>query len=72
MSAHLPRGKVDGLGVLCWLTRLDTWARAIHQLLKPGGVFYVRDSHPVLNAVDHDRHDGLLVLTQPYFETDLS
>lgn len=58
------------IGVLCWLPRLDTWAAAIHQLLKPGGVFYLRDSHPVLNALDQDRTDGLLVLTQPYFETD--
>ena len=58
------------VGVLMWLPRLDTWATAIYQLLKPGGVFYVRDSHPVLNAIDHDRTDGLLVLRQPYFETD--
>ena len=58
------------VGVLMWLPRLDTWATAIYQLLKPGGVFYVWDSHPVLNAIDHDRTDGLLVLRQPYFETD--
>lgn len=58
------------VGVLMWLERLDTWATAIHALLKPGGVFYVRDSHPVLNAIDHDRTDGLLVLKQPYFEAD--
>jgi 2-polyprenyl-3-methyl-5-hydroxy-6-metoxy-1,4-benzoquinol methylase len=58
------------IGVLCWLPRLDTWAAAIYQLLRPGGVFYVRDSHPVLNAIDQDRADGLLVLRQPYFGTD--
>jgi 2-polyprenyl-3-methyl-5-hydroxy-6-metoxy-1,4-benzoquinol methylase len=58
------------VGVLMWLPRLDTWAAAVHQLLKPGGVFYVRDSHPVLHAIDQDRTDGLLVLRQPYFETD--
>jgi SAM-dependent methyltransferase len=58
------------VGVLMWLPRLDTWAAAVHRLLKPGGVFYVRDSHPVLNAIDQDRTDGLLVLRHPYFETD--
>jgi hypothetical protein len=26
--------------------------------------------HPLLNAIDQDRSDGLLVLNQPYFETD--
>ncbi|HEY8720596.1 class I SAM-dependent methyltransferase [Pengzhenrongella sp.] len=46
------------VGVLMWRPRLDTWASAIHDLLKPGGVFYVRDSHPVLNALDHDRRTG--------------
>jgi len=59
------------VGVLVWLPHLDSWAAAIHALLKPWGVFYVRDSHPVLNAIDYDRDDGLLVLKQPYFETDL-
>lgn len=59
------------VGVLAWLPHLDTWAAAIHALLKPGGLFYVRDSHPVLNAIDYDRDDGLLVLKQPYFETNL-
>jgi SAM-dependent methyltransferase len=59
------------VGVLAWLPRLDTWATSIHALLKPGGVFYVRDSHPILNAIDYDRGDGLFVLKQPYFETDL-
>jgi len=53
-----------------WLPRLDTWATAIHTLLNPGGVFCVRDSYPVLNATDYDRNDGVLVLKQPYFETD--
>jgi hypothetical protein len=44
------------------------WAKAIHALLKPGGVFYVRDAHPILSAIDYERDDGLLVLNQPYFE----
>lgn len=58
------------VGVLMWLPRLDTWAKAVCSILKPGGVFYVRDSHPVLNSLDYDREDGQLVLSRPYFETD--
>lgn len=58
------------VGVLVWLPRLDLWAKAIHALLKPGGLFYVRDSHPILAALDFDRNDGVLALTDPYFEMD--
>jgi SAM-dependent methyltransferase len=58
------------VGVLVWLPRLDVWANAIYALLKPGGLFYVRDSHPILAAIDYDRNDGVLALTNPYFETD--
>ena len=56
------------IGVLPWLPRLDTWARAIFELLEPGGVFFVRDAHPMVYAVDFDRTDEL-VITQPYFES---
>ena len=56
------------IGVLTWLPRLDTWARAIFTLLEPGGVFFVRDAHPMVYAVDFDRTDEL-VITQPYFES---
>jgi 2-polyprenyl-3-methyl-5-hydroxy-6-metoxy-1,4-benzoquinol methylase len=57
-----------GIGALPWLPRLDSWARSIHDLLEPGGVFFVRDSHPMLNALAFDRSDALVV-TQPYFES---
>jgi SAM-dependent methyltransferase len=56
------------IGVLPWLPRLDTWAHAIFTLLEPGGVFFVRDAHPMVYAVDFDRTDEL-VITQPYFES---
>ena len=56
-----------GIGALCWLPDLDAWARAVVGLLRPGGTFYVREAHPVLYALDPDRADGALVLTQPYF-----
>ena len=43
------------IGVLCWLRDLDAWARTIDALLEPGGLFYVRDAHPMLNAMDDER-----------------
>lgn len=56
-----------GIGALCWLPDLHAWARVVAGLLRPGGVFYVREAHPVLYALDPDRTDGALVLTQSYF-----
>lgn len=58
------------VGVLVWLPRLDTWAATVRRLLAPDGVFFVRDGHPVLGALDPERTDGELVLGRPYFETD--
>lgn len=55
------------IGVLAWLPDLRSWAVTVSRLLEPGGVFFVRDAHPVLSAVDFDRHDGQLVLNRPYF-----
>ncbi|GIH18627.1 class I SAM-dependent methyltransferase [Rugosimonospora africana] len=56
-----------GIGALCWLPDLTRWARVIAELLAPGGVFYVRDSHPMLNSVDDERDDDVLVVSRPYF-----
>ncbi|MET0433308.1 MAG: class I SAM-dependent methyltransferase [Cellulomonas sp.] len=56
-----------GIGGLCWLPDLDAWARTVAGLLRPGGTFYVREAHPVLYALDAERTDDDLVLTQPYF-----
>ncbi|WP_326559076.1 class I SAM-dependent methyltransferase [Micromonospora sp. NBC_01796] len=58
-----------GVGALCWLPDLDAWAHTIADLLRPGGVFYVRDAHPMLATVDQGRSSRELVVTQPYFGT---
>ncbi|MBN2379528.1 class I SAM-dependent methyltransferase [candidate division WOR-3 bacterium] len=36
-------------GVLCWLPDLKGWARVIAHFLKPGGIFYIQESHPFGN-----------------------
>jgi 2-polyprenyl-3-methyl-5-hydroxy-6-metoxy-1,4-benzoquinol methylase len=40
------------VGTIVWLNDLATWARQIAALLRPGGVFYIRDGHPALLALD--------------------
>jgi SAM-dependent methyltransferase len=57
------------IGTITWLPDLGAWARSISRLLKPGGVFYLRDGHPMLYTLDEDREDGELVVRYPYFGT---
>ena len=40
------------VGTIVWLSDLATWARQIAELLRPGGLFYIRDGHPALLALD--------------------
>ncbi|WP_447776853.1 class I SAM-dependent methyltransferase [Pseudomonas chlororaphis] len=70
-SEVLPKGAFDlvytGIGALCWLPSVDTWARNVSELLKPGGRLFIREGHPMLWALDERREDTLLV-ELPYFE----
>ncbi len=45
---------VTSAGTILWLPELANWARSIHDLLEPGGVFLIRDDHPILNAMDFE------------------
>lgn len=45
------------IGTICWLEDLDRWASQIVALLRPGGTFFIRDSHPALLALDEDARD---------------
>ncbi len=40
------------LGVLCWLPYLDRWASVVANHLKPGGVFYIIDGHPIMGVFE--------------------
>jgi SAM-dependent methyltransferase len=40
-----------GKGALCYLPDLDRWAGVVAGLLRPGGVLYVVEFHPLLNAL---------------------
>ncbi len=58
-----------GVGALCWLPDIRGWAEVVGKLLKPGGVFYIREGHPVLWCLDDETEDATLSMRYPYFET---
>lgn len=59
-----------GVGALNWLPSVGRWAVVVATMLSPGGRLYLREFHPILNALDNERDDRLLVVEHPYFETD--
>ncbi len=50
-------------GVLAWLRDLDRWARGIVRHLRPGGIFYLVEFHPLLGMLDDDGER----FVHPYF-----
>ena len=58
-----------GVGAICWLPDIRRWADVVAGFLKPGGVFYIREGHPVMWSLDDEREDEALVIGFPYFET---
>ena len=58
-----------GVGAICWLPDIRRWADVVAGFLKPGGVFYIREGHPVMWSLDDLREDEQLVIRFPYFET---
>lgn len=57
-----------GIGALCWLPRIDEWARVVSGLLRIGGRLFLREGHPMLWAID-ERVTDALVVGYPYSET---
>jgi SAM-dependent methyltransferase len=43
-----------GIGALSWLPDLDAWGEVVADLLRPGGVAYVVEIHPLLWVLDDD------------------
>lgn len=52
-----------GKGALVWLPDLDRWAATVAALLRPGGLLYLVEFHPLLQALAYDEQpdEGLLV-----------
>jgi SAM-dependent methyltransferase len=55
-----------GKGALCWLPDLHRWARVAAELLRPGGVLYVVDFHPLLLAADDEQPVSGVLLSGNY------
>ena len=56
-------------GVLCWLPDLDKWARVIGNHLKPGGVFYIAEFHPIMETFEQSE-SGDIRPAWSYFENE--
>ena len=57
-------------GVLCWLPDFPAWAHVAAGFVKPGGTFYLIDSHPMGNTFDDSPGAPPLTLRYPYFASD--
>ncbi len=56
-------------GVLGWLPDITGWARVVAHFVRPGGIFYISEIHPVIEAFEtEDVAPGELRLTYPYWE----
>ena len=61
---------VTTAGVLPWLADLNQWAEAIVQMLVPGGDFYLREFHPVVQVfTDQEGSAENPRIAYPYFPT---
>ena len=56
-------------GVLCWLPDFPAWARVAASYVKPGGIFYLVDGHPLYMAMDDSDQNGALTLLFPYLSS---
>ena len=57
-------------GVLFWLPDVVRWAQIVAQFLRPGGVFYIVEFHPVCGIFEQRQGATDLTVTRPYFTPD--
>ena len=56
-------------GVLGWLPDIQGWAQVVSHFVRPGGVFFITEAHPVYNVFENEGVEaGELRLEYPYFE----
>jgi len=72
-AAVLGRGQFDlvftGIGALCWLPDIRSWASVVADLLAAGGRLFLREGHPMLwSLADPPASGGVLRVDHPYFE----
>jgi len=57
-------------GVLAWLPDLGEWGAVVAHFLAPGGMFYIRDFHPVASVFDDARGTREPKVALPYFRPE--
>jgi len=59
-------------GVLCWLPDIVRWGEIVASFVKPGGVFYIHEAHPMLWALDDEQPTtNDLHLSYPYWSGEV-
>jgi len=56
-----------GRGAVGWLPDLEPWARAVAGFVRPGGIFYLHEGHPVMWALHDEQEPGALRLGYDYW-----
>lgn len=56
-------------GALGWLPDLKQWAEIIYHFLKPGGFFYILESHPFSHVFDDSKNVTELKVEHSYFHS---
>ena len=56
-----------GRGALGWLPDLEPWGRSVAGFLRPGGIFYIHEGHPVMWALDDEQSPDALRLAHDYW-----
>ena len=57
-------------GVLNWLPDLTRWAQVVTHFVKPGGILYITEIHPVVQVFDDEVQQPVLRLRYPYWTTE--
>ncbi len=55
-------------GVIPWLPDLGKWGQVIAHFLRPGGIFYLAEGHPLMWVFDDDEGQTELRVRYEYFE----
>jgi SAM-dependent methyltransferase len=55
-------------GVHCWLNDLPRWGEIVAHFVKPGGIFYIAEFHPLLWIFDWDAKDDFKMV-RSYFHS---
>jgi SAM-dependent methyltransferase len=60
-----------GIGALNWLPDLTPWAKVVGQLLRPGGILYLLEMHPMWVALKGGTTLGEHAINAPYTRWDV-